>query len=430
MNIGDLNRIYLYLGREKKSPVIEYQYVLDIPVTEECLEKAVSETVKRFPFFGLKPGIDTGGFLVMNKNENKMPVFINYEKTLYLGSSETNGYLWCVTTSEQTIRICASHAIADGRGVLFFANLVIYNYLKFSGIDMTGSKLPYSEEDERKGDVKELLPEVCGRINAVADKNLERPENVFEIPEPLSYLDTPFSKHVRITWENESYKNAIHKLGVTPASFMTALVSEAIQNVYNTEGKTVVADVPVDMRPILGSIAQSNFSSNVLLPYKEAYKRMSMEEKCVAFTNSLKMQMTKDNLAAGMNAITPGLAMLSKYPITDKDALKKLSGGEEDSARRTYLMSNIGMVRFPEKMDAHILSFSLKAPNLDAVPAYGLITYRGKGTLGITQNYEDTRIPEIVSERLREYGVKNELIIEGLRESHLVNTALFERMQG
>ena len=428
MEIGDLNRLYLYLGNEHKSPVIEYRYELDIPIEEETLYKAVSKTLERFPFFGQKPYLDASGMLVMKKNEEKVPVFFGEKGILNLGSPETNGYLFCVTAEDKTISICASHALADGRGVIFFANLMILNYLKLSGCDVEGVNLPYSETDDRPGDVTELLLDACAKIDAAADENVYNPENVFEIPEELVYLNTPSSKDVRVTWENDEFLKVIHDLNVTPASFITALISEAIQSIYDVGGKTVVADVPVDLRAMMGSIAQSNFSSNVTLPYKPEYKDMTMPDKASKIAESLKLQAPRHNMAAGMNGLAPMLAMLSKLPLGDKDALKALSGGQETPPRRTYLLSNIGLVRFPEKMDEHIRDFSLWAPDLEAAPAYGLLTYRNKGALLMKQNYEDMRIPQAVSSALKEYGIRNEVSSFGVLQCHKVDPSLFDRV--
>ena len=428
MEIGDLNRLYLYLGNEHKSPVIEYRYELDVPAKEEELCEAVSKTLERFPFFSQKPYLDESGMLIMKKNEGKVPVFFGKKGVMNLGSRETNGYLFCVTAWDNTISVCASHALADGRGVIFFANLMICNYLKLLGYDMEGVNLPYSENDDRDGDVTELLLDVCARIDATADENVYNPENVFEIPEDLIYLNTPSSKDVRVTWDNDVFLKVIHDLNVTPASFITALVSEAIWDIYDTGDKTIVADVPVDLRAMMGSIAQSNFSSNITIPYKPEYADMTMPEKAAKISESLKLQSTRDNMAAGMNTLAPMLAMLSKLPLGDGDALKKLSGGQEAPPRRTYLLSNIGLVRFPENMDKHITGFSLWAPDLEAAPAYGLLTYRNKGALLMKQNYEDMRIPEAVSSSLTEYGIDNEVSSFGVLQCHKVDPALFDRI--
>lgn len=427
MEIGTLNKLYLYLGNEYKSPVIEYRYELDVPVEEKRLREAVYKTLERFPFFSQKPYLDADGLLVMKKNDGEAPVFMEEKSFLHLGSAETNGYLFCVTTAGNTVSVCASHALADGRGVNFFANLMIRNYLAASGYDMDGVELPYSESDDREGDVTQLLLDACAKVDAVPDEKVYHPENVFVIPEEPVYCSSPTSRNMSITWKNGDFLRVIHERKVTPASFVTALISEAIMRIYDTGDRTVVADVPVDLRAIMGSIAQSNFSSNVLLPYKPEYKDMTMREKAERIAESLKAQTTKNNMAYGMNAAAPMLDMLTKQPLDGGDVLGKLLGGQDAPARRTYLLSNIGSVRFPEKMDRHIKDFSLRAPNLEASPAYGLLTYRDSGALLIQQNYEDIRIPQAVSASLRKYGVDNELSPAGVVQCHSVSPKLFDK---
>ena len=149
MKLGADNQFYLYLGKGDKAAVMEYSYTLDVPVTKDLLTEAVQKTVEAFPMFGCRPYLDAEGKLIVEKNEAPVPVFMDNDGIFSLGSDETNGYLFCVTTKGDIIRICASHALADGRGIFFFSELLIYNYLKVSGVEVDGSEVPYSEADER-----------------------------------------------------------------------------------------------------------------------------------------------------------------------------------------------------------------------------------------------------------------------------------------
>ena len=429
-DIGSSNKFYLYLSRGGKAAVMEYRYQTDIKTDPDTLRRAVRASLERFPFFAMHPYLDGNGKLSAKENSNNVPVFFNDDKYRCLGTDETNGYLFCVNADDDSVRICASHALADGRGIFFFSQLVIYEYLKLSGCDMGDEFVPYSESDTAEGDVTELLTEVCGRTAAEADGNMYVPHGVFVIPEECVHEGTEFTRDVRLIWDQNEFMDAVHSLGTTPACFMAAAAAQAMYRNYDIGDKTVVADVPVDLRAMLGSRAQSNFTANVSLPYESSYRELSMKEQTAALRYSLKAQAVKDNLVAAVNAFAPVLDMIAALPLNDDSALSKLFGGGDSAAepRRTYLLSNIGAVRFPPAMDSHIKDFSLRGTNLESSPAFVLISFRDKGMLIMQQNYDDMKITNTIRDILKEFGVNAEISDSGTTRCHSLDPGKFDRL--
>ena len=428
MDIGASNAFYLYMGKNEKAAVMQYRYVLDQTVDVGILREAADKAVERMPVFGVQPFLDGSGRLNARKNDRDVPVFTGDEKYLHLGTDETNGYLFCIWVKDSGISVCASHALSDGRGIFFFSQLLIYEYLLLSGCDMKDTSVLFSDDNKGKGDVTASLADICAQIEAEPDPDIYVPKNVFALPENCVHEGTAYTRDLLLSWDQERLMKVVHELHTTPVCFMAALTAEAIKTVYDTGERTIVASVPVDMRAMLETDSQSNFTSNISLPYDESYDGMSMEEKTSALRASLKSQAVKGNLVTGIKSFAPVVSMIAAQPLDDPEALEKLFGNGQAPVTRTYLLSNIGAVSFPEKMDAHIRDFSLRGTNLESAPAYVLLSYRDKGMLIIQQNYDDMRIPQKIQESLKGYNVDSELSDNELTRCHMVDPAKFERI--
>ena len=427
MKLGADNQFYLYLGKGGKAAVMEYSYTLDIPVVEDRLKEAVKKTVGAFPLFGCRPVLDKEGKLVIEKNEAPVPVFTDDERFLCLGSGQTNGYLFCVTTKKDTVRVCASHSLADGRGIFFFSQLLIYNYLTLSGIEADGSSVPYSDADDRPGDVTERLSDVCSKIevqNIPDDPGKAPAREVFVIPEECVHEGTEYTRDIRLTWNQPEFKEVVNLIRTTPVCFVAALVGDAVCENYELGERALVASVPVDMRGLLNSPSQCNFTANVSIPFGMKEHELTIEDKTGLLRKTLKEQTVKEKLINAVKGFSPVLEMIAEYPLVGLDGL----GGGDKEIRRSYLLSNIGQVTFPGGLDEHIKEFSLRGTNLESTPAYVLLSSGDRGMLIIQQNFDSMILPEAIKSQLEGYGIKTELKDNGCTRCHYADPKLFDRI--
>ena len=365
----------------------------------------------------------------MLENENDVPVYFQEaDRYRYLGSEETNGYLFCVTAGEDEIRVCASHALGDGRSVFFFAQLLIHYYLVCSGIPSDAAQVPYSEADPAEGDVLETSFAICKNMEVHPDGANYVPKQVFHIPDECVYSGTAVTRSYCISWAQEEMAAAVHRMKTTPVGFISAVLGDAMYRCYRIEGRDIVGFVPVDMRGILGSRAQSNFSMNVSVPYTPEDTALSMEEKAQKLRASLKAQTTRDNLAAAVQGIIPMYEMMEQIPMNNPIIFDMLYQKQaETEPTRTYLLSNIGAVRFPADLAPHIRQLSLRITNLESTPAYVLLSDRDRGMLLANQNYVDGGLLQTVCDILGEYGVHAALTDEGETQCHRVDPTRFGR---
>ena len=110
------NKYYFYNALPEKAPVMGYKVMLKEPVNPELLAEACSKALAGNYAFRQKPLIDHDGDIVCCENTADVPVMADDGKNYALGSADSNGYLFRVIYSENSIDIRYSHAISDARG--------------------------------------------------------------------------------------------------------------------------------------------------------------------------------------------------------------------------------------------------------------------------------------------------------------------------
>ena len=412
MELGCNDKMFLFTSKGDKAAVVEFYCVLDVPVILERLKEAVKLTVKQFPFFRVRPFIDEkNNRLIIDENTNEFPVFkaeYGREKYFHLGSDETNGYLFCVYAyeKENAFSLAASHVIGDVRGEFFFMRLLMYYYLKLSGCEVDPALVPYSEADNLDESAYENFCDACEKIQAVPDDNEsgnKTPEPIFKIPENPVYSGTEYTRDFAVVWKNSEMLNAVHSLETSFVCFVNAVIAEAIYRNYDVQNKIIAAGVPVDMRDMMHSKSQLNFTNNITLNYESSYASMSMKEKTQLLRSQLKAKTKLNNLAAGAKGWNSMLDAVMKMPLNEQI---KIFESMYKYVMRTFLLSNIGAVKFPDDIQAHLKDFMMYLTNLEDTPAYFLISQGENGMLLACQNYDDTKILESICDILKDYGLK------------------------
>ena len=437
MKLGNYDKWFLFFSRGDKAAVAEFRCCLDVPVVPERVKEAVKLALKQFPFFRLRPFIDSkNDSVIFKENTEEVPVFTDRDnnkdkadKYLYLGSNESNGYLFSVHVheSDSAVNIIASHVIGDVRAVFFFVRLLIHYYLRLSGCKVDPALVPYSEAEAIDERCLETIDDACMKINTVPDNADKNPENVFIIPEEAKYAGTAFTRDFTVIWNNSEMLNAVHALGTSFLCFVNAVLAEAIYRNYDVGNAVISSGVPVDMRAMLNSKSQLNFTRNISLNYEPSYQSISMKEKTQLLRTQLKSKITLNNLAAGVNGFSPVLNEVMKLPLTDQ--VKIFSSMYNSSSKaRTFLLSNVGAVNFPDDMQAHILDFKMYSTNLEDTPVYVLLSENEDGMLLAGQNYDDTKILESFCDILKDYGVSAKVIDNGKFQCHRLNLEYFSKI--
>ena len=115
---------------KKYSTVFRLSAVLKEKIDPKLLEKAVNETLEKYPFFKvrMKPGF----FWYYLEDNNKSPI-IEEEQDYpckYIDSRRNNNYLFKVTYFENKVNVDIFHSLTDGNSGTTFFKEIIYTYLE------------------------------------------------------------------------------------------------------------------------------------------------------------------------------------------------------------------------------------------------------------------------------------------------------------
>lgn len=411
-DIGPVNTQYYYFGSGIKSATASYIYRLDAAVDADKLRQAVGEVVKRFHYFRLRPFLDDKGGLYFMENSIPPRVYEDDGSVKCLGTDETDGYMFRILYGKDHIRVMAFHGMADGRGINSFGLSVVYRYLELCGFEMDPegmiTTVDTSVDETETDDLVKRCTEAAAGVSGVGKYKTEK---VFVTPEAHEYYGTDSSKKVLLSWKAKDLIDLCHRVDGTPVTVLSSLIGMAIHRIFPVGEDTVSPNVPVDLRPVLKSAAQSNFTTNITLPYLTEYVSMPLEVQVAELKKMLASQTDKSVLISGMEGVPGFLEGLKRVPLNDESALASFYGkmAEATMANTTYLLTNVGVFKVPTKMQPHILDFDGIAPNLEYSPVYALMTMGDSGRLIISQNSESVVLPEEIVKIMGENGVKVDL---------------------
>ena len=120
--IGIKDRNYYYKPIRNLRGEVVFSHPLDVG----ALKQAVKQALDIYPHFAVRPVI-RDGILYYEENTAEVPVLPQDGKSHYLGSDETNGYLFYIAYGEDRFLISSFHGLADHGGFTpFFMNILYY----------------------------------------------------------------------------------------------------------------------------------------------------------------------------------------------------------------------------------------------------------------------------------------------------------------
>lgn len=410
-DIGTNNKMFLLLSSAGKAAVIEYRYRLTEAISYDALIEATKDAVSSFPYFGLKPVVDKDGRLIMENNGGPMPVFKKDEKQRNLGSDDTYRYLFRVLYDDDEIDIEASHGIGDGRGIMAFSQTLIYYYLVHTGKSIDTEGMLYTKADLSDKTITDHLLDRILEITPVDIVEETAVSKIFCPTEKKVMSGTPYTKRLVLSWDFKKLMDKIKPLGASPLTFFHDLISSTMYEYYDVKDATVVADVPVDVREKLGSRAQSNFTINISIPIEREMTAKAQEERYKELKEKLNEKTKIEYLAYTMQGTGQFLSMIDQISLRDEAMLKMMESKASDPQEpmRSYLLSNIGLMKLPKDMMQYIKDFDIYFTNLEASPVFTMLTFGGRGMVIVGQNFEETGLIDAVYKKLKDMDVDADL---------------------
>lgn len=381
---------------------------LKTDVQKDILQMALNFTIKRFPYFAtsVKRGFFWHYLDGVNKHyqicgENTRPC-----SAIKIGRSQTP---FRVIYYKNRISVEYFHILTDGMGGTIFLKTLVAEYLK-----LLGEKVEYSDTifnvnefphpQEWADDFSKAIP---------SDKQIS-----FNQPQALPIRGNMESMKPYQVLHFEMDGKALHskakEYGVTVTALMLTYITLATKKaarIKNKNNSNIQIQVPCNMRKYYNSKTVSNFAMYGVLKFAPESitdrKSLSSTMQGVLRHDTSKNELNKQMLAA--NSLVKKLKFI---PLTVKDFVAKPIYGLMGDKSFSNVLSNLGVVKFPENLQKHIekMDFVL-GPTLTNRVATAMVTNGGSAVFTITKMTKDDAFEQEMKRLIELDGL--ELTIKG-----------------
>ena len=217
-------------------------------VDYELLCRSVERAMVRYPYFCVCPKLE-GDTLVLRYNNRPLPVFDD-ERTVTLGSRESNGHLISFGCKDKTVFIDVSHYLADGMGIDPLLKSLLFLYVSerygTEGLETDRIRMPDSSVFE--GEFVYPFPD-----RAITAEGLdilpEAPWEAYSLDSDAFDKEGLYAYHLHIP-QKAMMAKASSSDG-SPVSFLSVLLYRAIHQLDSGIDKPIVAHVQHQYRAAL-----------------------------------------------------------------------------------------------------------------------------------------------------------------------------------
>ena len=404
---------YFHLGssNSEHSTTLVIRTVMKEAVRKEALVRAVGQAVRRFPWFAVCLVEGENG-LEYRENDSPLPVFPLAEgKQYHLGSGETNGYLFRISYEGNTIVLSQHHMVTDGKGMCEFLKTMLYYYLKEIGItaDPEGmvrlNEIPYDEAAEQ-----EMTAEKYCDLS-IPEAALSVPEGLIPFALPETYWDEKGNFECRrylLACSAEEVKAAAEKSGTTVSAWLLALLERAYEKTYVIEdNRTIIAALTVNKRQAFHSDTLLNFSGYMILAVPPQLRKAPFDIEAQQIKSQIEANNTRDAWLRQTNTRVRQTEQFRKMPVSELFDSKERKIREKAGTRKALaiMLTNVGMIRFPKDMLAHMESIDLSLPSFESTVDYAVLTVGSRMTIGMTMSFDHPSLAEVIRKTMEEFGV-------------------------
>lgn len=416
----DNYRPFYYVIGEKYSSTIRVCIELTEKVDGELLQKAVHDTILRYPYFSVKLVVDGNEYV---NAYNDRPIVVKQGRNpVILGGREANYHILALCYEDNSIFCDTSHLVTDGHGFYPFVEFLIANYFKYSkGI------LPKQEAID-----KAALEEEIGDPYRGVDFS--------QINQPLYQRNTVDYYHLKDGELAGRGQHTLHRIQIdesglmkytsahdgSPSAVIAALLSKVIwENAANVVLPIKIA-VGCDYRPALNHTKSYRQLSNTHeIVYGPRLKAKSLQELCTLGRGMIFLQNDPESVLYRINQSEQGKSQLAKIPTVEMK--QAIISARTNIDRSTAAISYIGRISFGEA-DPYVTGLYTY---VDALPENSLLVellaLNGMFYLAVMQGFDDNKylnglLQFLDSEKIPyHYLGKEDFIVPKMRLDQLAN---------
>lgn len=388
LNVDSYGCVFMYVTHRDLTTAPRHIIRMSEPVNPEILLEAVKTALLRFPQMAV--GLTRGEHRYAYHFLDLPPVILPLDdcSPYYIGSDDTNGYLFLCGYRNNTIFLEYHHCISDGRGFDQFIRCVLFYYLKYSGkpVENDGSirtlETEFRPEESEDGFLR-LRHAPQSEENHIAE------EPSFHMPcrndEDSDEMTT------EITFSMTDLKGFLKPNGLSPLPYlMTALSHGIYRTCYRDSGsqEPIIAEVPMDLRTQVPSETTRFYVALLDLPFRYEYFSLPFVEACRKCKEVLNAQKALPHAAwwALKNAKRVFDVHQTDMPIDEKEALVR-EQARNYIRRDSFILTNIGAFVPTVSMEPYILDYSAILPS--AHQPFGVLVSSYKDTMKVSLSQRD-----------------------------------------
>ena len=403
-------KIFPPTSNKRDTRVFRFACELTDPVDPDRLQKALDQTIERFPSFRvvLKRGLFWYYLEESDLRPEVIPETCPPCSTLY---GEAKRLLFEVSYYGYRLNLEVYHALTDGTGALEFLRELTLRYLALVHPEIAADGLPALDYDasrsQRADDSFQRYSTAQKQLRlwvpkAYQIKGGKLPEYRFAVIEGV----TSTRECLRIA---RSY-------GTTLAVFLSAVFMQAIAGEMSARARKdpVALTIPVNLRQHFESESARNFFSvfNVSYDFRE---NASLEAIIESVASQFKKGTSRESLQNTINVLTSleRNVLLRAVPLAIKDVAMNW-GANFAERQSTASLSNVGRVVMPEAVRPYIRLFDV----FTATDRMQLCfcSFEDNLTLSLTTAFESTDIPRRFFRTLTELGLS--VVLHTTLEDH------------
>jgi len=373
-------------------------------INVEQLQKALDDIIPRFPTFNVKL---CHGFFWNYYEPNFSRLVVERETDFPCQPFDLNdreGFLIRILYSDHKIMLEAFHAIADGRGALFFFNSLVARYLERLGVVISTYvgcanylDVPNDEESED------------AFFRYVNDQKTKRPKERPAYKIKGSVLPDGVVNTLEAHMSVNNIKEVARAHNASISEYLSSAVAYAIYQEAKNAKKPVRVSIPCDLRPRFESKTLRNFSS---------YKNVEVVGEDLSFEDILSQFKTQfseidnDFFQSNINAnvkIQKNF-FIKIFPFFIKNIALKLSFNYLGENCQTLAFSNIGRVNVPKEFEDYIDYYSVNlGRSLHNQKSIGVISFGDKMVMSISSKIKENNTEKALFKFLADDGIKIKL---------------------
>lgn len=372
--------------------------VVRVTLTEDIntalMQTALEKAALRYPNFHSVLASDGKG-LVYEFSDEKPVLQIGDEKRK-LGSSELNGFPYCVSCDGKMLKLSVHHGVTDGYGVTEFVKTLLYYYLKECGKPVTADgdiRLLESEYDAAAEDELSYLKYYDRSVSS------ERPQtgDVKLFALPVEYWDEAGRyefRRFKLSMSTEQTADYARQCGSSVTGLINAIVCKAFQTAYDLEGKLLINSVTSNFRRLMPSVSMRNFSGWLLTFYTPEMQGLSLAQTAAVMKGMISQNNTTQNARRVISERSENGLQQRKMPLDEIFADKPDCMIEKRAVRQSlgFLVTNVGPLEITDSMKPWVGDMELYIPALTSPIVFGVNSVGDALTVSVVQSFEDDDI--------------------------------------